>query len=66
MVSHDLNLSAKFADRIVVMEPPGKIYGMGEPKDVVTKEMLRKVYNVESNIIDDNGSPHVVLQSVLF
>ena len=66
MVSHDLNLSAKFADRIVVMEPPGKIYGMGEPKEVVTKEMLRKVYNVESNIIDDNGSPHVVLQSVLF
>lgn len=66
MVSHDLNLSAKFADRIIVMEPPGKIYGIGEPKDVVTKEMLRKVYNVESNIIDDDGSPHVVLQSVLF
>lgn len=66
MVSHDLNLSAKFADRIIVMEPPGRVYGIGTPNEVVTKEMLRRVYNVETDIIDDHGSPHVVLQSVIF
>lgn len=66
MVSHDLNLSAKFADRIVVMEPPGRVYGIGSPKEVVTEDMIRRVYHVESEIIDDHGSPHVVLESVMF
>lgn len=66
MVSHDINLSAKFADTVVVMEPPGRIYGIGTPEQVITKEMLRRVYKVDCDIIDDHGTPHVVLESVLF
>ncbi len=66
MVSHDLNLSAKFADRIMVMAPPGILYGFGTPQEVITREMIRDVYNVECEVVDDHGSPHVILQSVLF
>lgn len=66
MVSHDLNLSAKFADTMVIMAPPGIIYDIGTPNQVVTSQMLREVYNVESEIHDDHGAPHIVLEDVLF
>lgn len=66
MVSHDLNLSAKYADRMIVMGPPGRIYSIGTPNEVITEEMLADVYNVKGEIHDDHGVPHVVLQSVIF
>ena len=66
MVSHDLNLSAKFADKIMVMAPPGILYSFGTPQETITEEMIRDVYKVDCSIVDDMGSPHVILQSVLF
>lgn len=65
MISHDLNLSAKFADEVVVMKKPGMIYGHGSPKEMITEEMVNEVYDVECEIIDDHGAPHVVLEYVL-
>ena len=64
MISHDLNLAAKFADNLLVLEKPGRLYGFGSPQELITPEMLRRVYNVECDVIDDHGSPHVILQSV--
>ena len=64
-VSHDLNLAAKYADRIVVMKKPGILYGIGTPEEIITKEMINEVYGVDCDITDDRGTPHVVLQDVL-
>lgn len=64
-VSHDLNLAAKYATKIIVLQKPGKIYAVGTPKDVITEEMIRDVYDVECEIGDDHGTPHVMLQGVL-
>ena len=64
MISHDLNLAAKFSDNLLVLEKPGKLYGIGPPSEIISSEMLKRVYNVESEVVDDHGSPHVVLQSV--
>ena len=64
MISHDLNLAAKFSDKIIVMEKPGKVLGVGSPNDIVTEEVISRVYDVDCEIIDDHGSPHVVLQYV--
>jgi len=64
MISHDLNLSAKFADSIIVMKKPGEIGAIGKPSEVITKEMISEVYDVDCDIIDDRGTPHVVLQYV--
>lgn len=66
MISHDLNISSRYADRLIVLEPPGKVYGIGKPKEIITEEMIRKVYGVESEIVDDRGRPHVMLQDVIF
>ena len=62
MISHDLNLAAKFSDEVLVMAPPGKLYGIGPPAEVVTESMIEEVYEVPCEIIDDHGSPHVILQ----
>ena len=64
-VSHDLNLAAKYADTVVVMKKPGVLYGIGTPREMITKEMIEEVYEVDCDITDDRGTPHVVLQEVL-
>lgn len=66
MVSHDLNLAAKYADRIIVMEPPGRVHSIGTPKEVITGDMLAEIYKVRADVIDDDGSPLVVLKSIIF
>lgn len=65
MISHDLNLASMYADRIIVMSTPGIIYKIGSPEEVITKEMIRYVYGVESEIVMHAGRPHVILDSYL-
>ena len=40
MISHDLNVAARYADKIIVMSTPGVIYDVGHPNDVITEEMI--------------------------
>ncbi len=40
----------------------GTIFDVGTPKEVITEENLRTVYNVVCKVIDDDGSPHVILK----
>ena len=61
MISHDINIAAKYSDQIVMMHQ-GKIFATGTPEEVITEENLRAVYGVESKIVDDEGSPHVILR----
>jgi iron complex transport system ATP-binding protein len=56
---HDLNMAAKYADCIVVMNK-GQIHSYGSPSDVLTTEMIRKVYRVEADVaIDGKGIPFI-------
>ncbi len=65
MISHDLNIASKYADRIVMMCIPGRIYRVGTPDEVITEETIRYVYGVDCRIVDDGGRPHVILQGAL-
>lgn len=60
MISHDINIAAKFADKIMMISDGG-IYSYGTPSEVLTKESLRDVYGVDADIIEVNGRPHVIL-----
>ena len=62
MISHDLNVSCRFADKVVVMSTPGIIYKVGAPEDVITEDLIRYVYGMNCRVIDDGGRPHVILQ----
>lgn len=52
MVLHDLNLAVRYSDRLIVMSE-GKIVASGAPKDVISSELLREVFNLEAMVIDD-------------
>lgn len=65
MISHDLNISAKYAHRIIVMSPPGVIYRNGTPDEVITEDVVRHVYGVECSIVRDEGRPHTILKTEL-
>ncbi len=64
MISHDINIAAKFADQVILMFQ-GRIYDVGAPAEVITEDNLRSVYGVESKVIDDDGRPHVILKDAL-
>lgn len=64
MISHDINIAAKFADQVILMFQ-GRIYDVGTPTEVITEENLRTVYGVTSRIVDDDGRPHVILEDAL-
>jgi len=58
MVLHDLNQAVRYSHRLVVIKD-GRLFTQGEPKDVLTREMLRSVYNVEAEVVLDKriGKP---------
>lgn len=60
MVCHDLNLTAAFADRII-MVADGGIFADGSAWDVMTESNIRDVYGVGSKVIDVEGRPHIIL-----
>lgn len=64
MISHDINIAAKFADKVILMFQ-GRIFDAGTPNEVITEDNLRTVYGVTSRIVDDDGRPHVILKDAL-
>ncbi|MBD7915984.1 ABC transporter ATP-binding protein [Clostridium sp. Sa3CUN1] len=46
---HDLTLASQFCDEIYVLKD-GNIVCKGTPNEVITKEMIKEVYDVDSNV----------------
>lgn len=65
MISHDLNIASKYADKIIIMSTPGIIYRIGTPAEVITPETMRYVYGVECIIEKIQDRPHVILLDAL-
>jgi iron complex transport system ATP-binding protein len=51
-VLHDLNLAARYADHLVVIQD-GRLATTGPPQSVLTPEILRDVFDVEVEIFPD-------------
>jgi iron complex transport system ATP-binding protein len=52
MVLHDLNLAARYCDELIAVAD-GKVYAAGSPEQILTVESVRRVFNLESQIITD-------------
>jgi iron complex transport system ATP-binding protein len=52
MVLHDLNLSARYADHLVALHT-GRVVAEGAPRDVVTEDVVRTVFGLDSRVIED-------------
>lgn len=61
MVLHDLNLAARYAGHLVALKA-GSVVAAGDPAAVVTADLVREVFGVESVVADDpvTGTPLVV------
>lgn len=58
-VLHDLNLAARFCDRLILMAQ-GRVVCEGAPRAVLTAENLQKVYGVNARIVDSEGDFSVI------
>jgi iron complex transport system ATP-binding protein len=45
VVTHDLNLAAEFADHVLLLKG-GRALAYGPPRDVLTPELLEKVFEI--------------------
>ncbi len=59
VVLHDLNLASRFSDKVVLMDKDG-FYKVGKPKEVFTTENIRKIYNIEVEILESSQGSHIV------
>ncbi|MBE6527254.1 MAG: ABC transporter ATP-binding protein [Thermoplasmata archaeon] len=60
MISHDLNLASKYSDNVIMMAH-GTIYAVGKPIDVITKESIKEVYDVDAEVMIHDGRPFSIL-----
>ena len=54
-VVHDLNLAARFADQILMLNG-GRIVAYGTPSEVLTTEQIRQVFGVEPTMVQTEDS----------
>ena len=52
MVLHDINHAARYSDELIVIKD-GKLFGSGEPWDMLTPQILQEVFDVEAVITKD-------------
>ena len=61
-VLHDLNLAARYADRIVLLEK-GQVVDNGTPQEVLTESALRNLYQAEVAVTRTrDDAPLIVLE----
>jgi iron complex transport system ATP-binding protein len=61
VVLHDLNLAARYAQRLVAMKD-GILVAAGTPEEVLTEQLLADVFELEARVVPDpvTGTPMVV------
>ena len=59
---HDLNIAAMFCDRIYALKE-GRIIAQGTPREVLTEDFIRQVYQVDAEIAkDSSGQMHILFK----
>ncbi|MEO6611103.1 MAG: heme ABC transporter ATP-binding protein [Chitinophagaceae bacterium] len=60
-VMHDINLATQYADKLFFLKE-GELVAKGKPKEIVTEDLIRKVFDVKTTIINNpvSGNPLIV------
>lgn len=60
VAEHDISLMARYCDMCIIMKK-GEIVRMGDPKEVITADLIREVYEVEASVgFDSDGALFVL------
>lgn len=61
---HDLNIAAMYCDRIYAIDA-GRVVACGTPKEVLTPELIRKLYEVDAEVrTEENGQLNIVYHAL--
>nr|WP_297763620.1 ABC transporter ATP-binding protein [uncultured Butyrivibrio sp.] len=63
-ILHDINLSIRYADHIFAMKG-GKLIAEGAPRDIITQDLMKKIYGLDCSIITDPETlePYIIPRS---
>lgn len=56
---HDLNIAAMYCDRLYAVKG-GQIVGAGSPKELLTQDFIKEVYEVSARVMDDPDGLHIL------
>ncbi len=59
-VLHDLNLAAMYSDRVALLAG-AHMFAQGTPQEVITEDIIRRVYRVDNEVLQFDSGPHVRL-----
>ena len=61
IVLHDLNLAARYADHVIALKA-GRTVAEGASSSVITEELVRNVFGLESRVVPDpvSGTPLII------
>lgn len=61
MVLHDMNMAARYADHVIALRR-GAVVAAGAPARIMTADLIREVFDIESLIVEDptSGAPIVL------
>ena len=60
VAEHDISLMARYCDTCIIMKN-GRIVTIGDPKEVVTADLIREVYEVDARVgLDEDGEIYVL------
>lgn len=61
MVLHDMNFTARYADRVYVLKDR-RVYAHGSPGDIMNRETMREVFHINAQVLRDekNGCPVII------
>lgn len=60
IAEHDITLMARYCDLCIIMEN-GEIVGYGDPRKIITEDLIREVYKVRSRIgADEDGEIYIL------
>jgi len=62
MVVHDLNLAIQYSDKVAALHN-GQLFIYGQPKTVITEQLIKDLFNVNSQIIQLDRYPVVVTRA---
>ncbi len=62
MVLHDFTLAARYATKVVAMNN-GEIAALGTPQEVITRDTIKTLFNVDASIVahPDTGKRVVLI-----
>jgi len=59
VICHDLNIASRFSDRLILLSK-GVIGADGTAEEVITKENIKNVYDMDTEVITVDGRPYII------